>query len=152
MRKPNARTLAAWSALLVAQRRITDQLDAELREAVDITLDEYDILLQLRRSRRLISMSELAERVLITRASLTRLVDGLVEREWVDRWDDDADRSRVLVGLTDEGREAHAEAAEYHLDGIARLVQRPLRGHDVDALAAALRALSSPPGSAPGGA
>lgn len=141
MRKPRARTVAAWSALMAAQRRIAGELDRELREAHDVTIDELDALTHLRRSRRALSMSELSERVLVRGASLTRLVDGLVERGWVVRWYDDLDNRRVLVELTEEGREAQIEIVELYLDGIARMVQRPLRGHDIDQFAEALDAL-----------
>lgn len=126
---------------MAAQRRIAYQLDAELRENHDVTIDELDILTQLRRSRRVLRMSELADRVLVSRASLTRLVDGLVDRGWLERWYDDLDNRRVLVELTEEGREAQIEIAELYLDGIARMVQRPLRGHDIDVFADALDAL-----------
>ena len=128
---------------MAAERRISRQLDRELREDHDVTIDELDVLTHLRRSRRALAMSELAERVLVARASLTRLVDGLVDRGWVQRWYDDLDNRRVLVELTEEGREAQIEIVELYLDGIARLVQRPLRGHDIDRFADALDALAA---------
>jgi DNA-binding MarR family transcriptional regulator len=134
--------VAAWSALAFAHRRIAGLLDTALRDAVDMGLDEYETLNALRRSRRALPMSELADRVPVSRAALTRLADGLVAREWVERWYDDQDRRRVLVELTDDGWEAHAEAADVYLAALARLVQRPLRDHDLEAFADALDALA----------
>ena len=143
MTKPGAATLEVWAALLVAHRRVTAQLDTELRSGTGMTLDEYDVLYQLRRAGRALHMSELAARVLISRPSTTRVVDGLVRRGWLDRWHDDADRRVVLANLTDAGKLAQAEAARLHLDGIARLVEVPLAGHDAGAVAAALRSLAA---------
>ncbi len=125
------------------------QLDAELKESFDLTLDEFDLLSQLRRSRQAVTMSHLAENALVSRASLTRLVDGLTDRGLVERWYDDMDGRRVLVELTEDGVEAHLDAADHYLDAIARLVQRPLRDHDIEAFGDALDSLvdaTDPPG------
>jgi DNA-binding MarR family transcriptional regulator len=134
--------LDAWTALLMAHRRLTTRLDADLRQGAGMTLDEYDVLFQLRRARRPMPMTELAEHLLISRASTTRVVDRLVERRWVDRWHDDDDRRRVFVGLTDDGRRAQAAAGRMHLKGIAHLVEAPLQGHDIKAVTAGLQALA----------
>ena len=134
--------LNLWSIFLVAHRRLTSQFDAELREGAGMSLDEYDVLYQLRRSGRAMAMSELAEQVLVSRASTTRVVDRLVERGWAHRWHDDRDRRRVFVELTLEGRERQRVAGRLHLKGIDRLVGGPLKGLDVKALAAGLSALA----------
>ena len=143
MTKPGPEALDVWTALLIAHRRLTTQLDAELRAAADMTLDEYDVLYQLRGAGRALRMSELAARVLISRPSTTRVVDHLVRRGWLERRYDDADRRVVLVGLTREGGRAQARAARLHLDGIARLVESPLEGHELHCVSGALRALAA---------
>jgi DNA-binding MarR family transcriptional regulator len=135
--------LDAWTALLVAHRRLTIRLDAELQRDAGTSLDEYDVLFLLRRARRPMPMTELAEHLLISRASTTRVVDRLVHRKWLDRWHDEEDRRRVFVGLTDEGRRAQASAGRVHLKSIADFVEAPLRGHDIRAITAALQALAS---------
>ena len=143
MTKPGPEALDVWTALLIAHRRLTTQLDAELRAAADMTLDEYDVLYQLRGAGRALRMSELAARVLISRPSTTRVADHLVRRGWLERRYDDADRRVVLVGLTREGGRAQARAARLHLDGIARLVESPLAGHELHCVSGALRALAA---------
>lgn len=146
MEKANADTLAAWAALLVAHRRLTGQLDAEMRKETGITLDEYDVLYQVKVAGHPLRMAELAERVLISRPTASRVVDRLVGAGWVDRWHDDRDRRVVLIALTEEGRAQQRRAGRVHLDGIARLVERPLAGRDVEALTATLVALGALPG------
>jgi DNA-binding MarR family transcriptional regulator len=143
VQNPDLDTLNVWTALLVAHRRLISRLDADLRAGAQMTLDDYDVLFQLRRGSRPMAMTEVADHVLISRASTTRVVDRLVERGWVDRWHDDQDRRRVLVRLTDDGRRAQAVAGRLHLKGIAQFVGIPLSGHDVKALTAALQALAS---------
>jgi DNA-binding MarR family transcriptional regulator len=140
--QPRQETLEVWTALLIAHRRLTARLDAELRAGADMTLDEYDVLHQARQSRQPLRMSELAGRVLISRPSTSRVVDRLVTRGWLVRWHDDGDRRVVLVSVTSEGNRAFRRAARLHIDGIARLVEGPLAGFDLSALAAALGALA----------
>lgn len=133
--------MEAWSALLAAHRRVTQRLDAELR-AVGVSLDEYDVLLNVRIAGQPLRMAQLAERALISRPTASRVVDRLVGKGWIRRWRDGQDRRVVLLELTAEGRRVQAGAARTHLDGIARIVEAPLAGHDLAALAGALRALS----------
>ena len=134
--------MRAWTSLLVAHRRITDALDLELRERAGISLDEYDVLVQLRSAGRALRMSELAERVLISRPSTTRLVDRLVGRGWVERSTRCDDRRVVEVSLTAAGRGAQQRAARVHLDGIARRFEAPLADHDMETLATSLCAVA----------
>jgi DNA-binding MarR family transcriptional regulator len=143
---PRPDTLEAWTALLRAHRRLTTQLDAELREGADMSLDEYDVLYQVRRAGQPLRMSELGRQVLISRPTTTRVVDRLVERGWLERWHDDNDRRAVYVALTSAGRRAQSRAGRLHLQGVARLMEGPLRHHDVRALADALQALADAPG------
>ena len=58
--RPDEATMRAWSALLVAHRRLTAEMDRELRERVGMDLDEYDVLHQLQRAGRPVRMGELA--------------------------------------------------------------------------------------------
>ena len=141
MQKPDPEVLAAWTALLMAHRSLTSALDTELRDGADMSLDEYDVLFQLTIADRALSMSELADSVLITRPTATRIVDRLVGRGWIDRRDDELDRRIIRLQLTASGRAAQRRAGALHLDGIARLVGAPLGQHDAAAVAAALEAL-----------
>ena len=141
-RAPSAGGMALWTALLVAHRHLTAELDADLRAGADMTLDDYDVLYQLRAAGRALRMSELAAVVLISRPTTSRVVDRLVERGWVARWHDDHDRRVVRVALTAAGTRAQRRAGRLHLDGIARRVEAPLGGRDLDALAKALQALA----------
>src|SRR5690349_21711065 len=70
--------LGTWRIFLHAHARLTRRLDDELRAAHNLSLAEYDALVQLAQvpGRRL-RMSVLADRVLLSRSGITRLVDRL---------------------------------------------------------------------------
>ena len=106
MTKPRDETLAVWTALLIAHRRLTTQLDADLRAGADMALDEYDVLYQTRRAGRPLRMSELASRVLISRPSTTRVVDHLVRRGFLAREHDVFMAVIHEAGRYDAGRAA----------------------------------------------
>jgi DNA-binding MarR family transcriptional regulator len=145
VQRPSPETLRLWTAFLAAHRRLTTALDTELRRLASMSLDEYDVLYQLAQAGRPLRMSELAGRVLISRPAATRVVDRLVRRGWLDRRNDDRDRRTVLVSITEPGRREQRRAGRLHLDGLARLVERPLEGVDHRGLAAALEALAAAP-------
>jgi DNA-binding MarR family transcriptional regulator len=137
--------MRAWSALLVAHRRLTEALDAELRARTELSLDEFDLLHQLQQHGAPLRMSELAARVLISRPTLSRAVDRLVAQGWVARGGDPGDRRVVQVSLTSAGRAVWRRAARVHFDGVARRFEAPLTTRQIDGLADALEVLADQP-------
>jgi DNA-binding MarR family transcriptional regulator len=142
VQKVKPETMAAWTALLVAHRRLTTALDEDLRARAGISLDDYDVLYQIRAAGEPLRMTQLARLVLLSRPTATRVVDRLVTRGWIRRWHDDTDRRVVLLELTPEGIRRQIRAGRIHLDGLARLVDAPLAGRDVPGLTVALEALA----------
>lgn len=89
----------------------------------DLTLAQYRVLGILGEGRE--AASVLAEKLTVSRPSVTGVVDGLVARGLVRRGQADGDRRRVDIDLTDAGREllAAADAAvDERLDRILELV------------------------------
>jgi long-chain acyl-CoA synthetase len=68
---------------------------------VDLTLPQYRVLGILAEGSA--AASGLADRLAVRRPSITALIDGLVARGLVDRRQEDADRRRVALRLTDDG-------------------------------------------------
>lgn len=66
--------------------------------------------------------SALAERINVSRPTVTGILDGLVRSGLVRRVADREDRRRVAVELTDRGRTAIARAAPDHFTRLARAV------------------------------
>ena len=137
--------LGAWQALLHAHDKVTKQLDAELRDAHAISLGEYDVLVRLARAPNgQLKMTELAQRVMLSPSSLTRIMDRLAERQLVAR-NRSADDNRVVHGsLTVAGRARVRAAARTHLHGIREHYTRLLTDEQLRCVAAALGVISGP--------
>lgn len=141
--RPSDEALATWERWLRVHRQLLDAMDHELRAQCDLPLDEYDVLLQLRRAGdQRLRMSHLAEALLISRSSCTRLVERLERRGWVTREPDHADRRVVWAALTAEGARVQRRAAPVHLDGIATRFADRLGARELHDLAHALGALT----------
>ena len=143
-KRPDQQTLAAWAAWLRAHRLITSELDRDLRDKTGVTLDDYDVLVQLAMAdgSRLM-MSQLADALLLARSSCTRIVARLVVNGWVERVADDADGRVVWAVLTASGRRVQRRAAVVHLDGIQQEFGRHLRGRDAAVLQAVAERISA---------
>lgn len=112
--------LQAWRTFLEAHARVVRQLEQELEAAVDLPLTHYDVLVQLAAAdARRLRMSELADRLLLSRSGVTRLVDRLVDDGLVERVSCDSDRRGAWAALTDAGHERLSAAAPVHLRGVA---------------------------------
>jgi len=123
----DAEELAAWRGFLRVHSALTQRLDAELREAHDLPLTSYEVLLFLNDSSGgALRMSQLADSVLLSRSGLTRLVDRLQKRGLVARADSPDDGRGCLALITGEGRDLFAAARGTHLAGVRRLFLEPL--------------------------
>lgn len=110
-----------WRRLLATESRLRDRLDRELRADHGLSLGDYDVLVHLSEApQRCLRMSELAERLLLSRSGLTRRVDGLVREGWVARKACHDDRRGSLAQLTDLGFEVLKHAAVTHVSGVRR--------------------------------
>jgi long-chain acyl-CoA synthetase len=116
--------------------RLAKQVERALAE-VDISLAQYRLLGNLADGPSL--ASTLAERLIVSRPSVTALADGLVERGLVTRSAREGDRRQVLHVLTPEGRKVVAAA-----DAAIERRLASLAGHLTDAESArAFRGLES---------
>ena len=75
---------------------------------VDLTLSQYRVLGILGDGRE--AASVLADKLAVSRPSVTGVIDGLVARGLVRRDPDETDRRRIDLGLTDHGRRVLAGA------------------------------------------
>jgi DNA-binding MarR family transcriptional regulator len=155
-RAPDPR-LGAWRTFLHAHARLTRRLDEELREAHGLSLAEYDALVQLASTHgRRLRMSVLADRVLLSRSGITRLVDRLVADGMVERTACTTDARGAEALLTRTGLDRLRAASETHLDGVRRYFIEAIDGEDQAAiergLGCVLDGLECPPGAggAPG--
>lgn len=134
--------LEAWRAFLHGHAAITRALDAELVASHRVTLSDYEVLLYLAQApERRLRMSELAERVLLTRSGVTRLVDGLERAGLVRRADCPEDRRVSYTQLTDAGYANLREAGRTHLAGVRALFVEQFSDEELEELASLLTRL-----------
>ena len=116
----NDSRLAAWSTFLRAHARVVRELERELQADQDLALTDYDVLVQLAAAgERRMRMSELADRLLLSRSGVTRLVDRLVADGLVERVSCESDRRGQWAALSDAGHARLRRAAPTHLRGVA---------------------------------
>jgi DNA-binding MarR family transcriptional regulator len=134
--------IATWRRFLVAHARLERLLDEELHTEHDLTLAEYDALLQLAESpTRRLRMHEIADRVVLSRSGVTRLIDRLVRDGWVERSHCASDARGAEAVLTASGLARLREASRTHLRGISDHFVEAIDPAELDAVDAAMRAI-----------
>lgn len=116
-----------WRRLLAAQCQLRERLDKDLQSATGLTLGDYDVLVHLSEAPgRSLRMSELAERVLLSRSGLTRRIDGLARNKLVVREVCEEDGRGMMATLTPAGYERLQHAAPVHVQSVRRYLVAPL--------------------------
>jgi DNA-binding MarR family transcriptional regulator len=111
--------METWQAFLRAHALVTRRLEAELLAEHGLPLASYDVLVQLVSApEHRLRMTELADRVLLSRSGLTRLVDRLEREGLVERTACTSDARGFFAVLTDEGYDRLRAASPTHLRGI----------------------------------
>ncbi|MFI8977354.1 MarR family winged helix-turn-helix transcriptional regulator [Nocardia asteroides] len=132
--------VAAWAALLQVHAAFVPELDAELRKATGLPLAWYDVLLELDAAGPM-RMSDLGDKVVLSRTRVSRLVVELETNGLLRREHNPDDGRSAIVTITDLGRRRFREAAPQYLDGIERRIGAHTTPEELEALAATLRAV-----------
>ena len=129
----------AWRAFLRAHATIVRALEAELLAEHDLPLASYDVLVQLSEAPDTrLRMTELADRVLLSRSGLTRLADRLEREGLITRQPCAEDARGTLAVLTDAGLTRLREAWPTHLRGVEQHVTGRLSPDELVQLGALL--------------
>jgi len=132
--------LDPWRAFLTAHARITRRLDEELRAEHDLSLAEYDALLTIADAPdRRIRMRQLADRVILSKSGVTRLIDRLVRDGSVERDSCVTDARGAEAVLTQAGLDRLRNASATHLRGISDHFVDAIAPADFDAVDRAMR-------------
>ena len=142
-RRASGTELGAWRAFLQAGTASALALEAALAET-GVSHPEYDVLLNVATGpREGLRPTELADRVLITKSGLTRLLDRLVERGYIERRACASDRRGQLIVLTADGRRAFRRAAPNVVRAIGTLFGERFSERDVVALRVACERIAA---------
>lgn len=104
-----------------AAARLARVAGTALGEA-DLTLPQYRVLVFLDSGKR--PATDVASLLDVTPSTVTSVVDGLVSRELVQRGEDENDRRRVILSLTDAGRDALRSGDRVVSERLGRLLHR----------------------------
>jgi DNA-binding MarR family transcriptional regulator len=134
--------LAVWRLFLPTHSRLTRRLEADLIAEHSLPLASYDVLLTLVEapSRRL-RMTELADRVVLSRSGMTRLVDRLEREGLVVREACANDARGMFTVLTDAGYQRLRKASRTHLRGIDEYAVSKLTSDELQAFGKTLAKL-----------
>ncbi|MGW0041830.1 MarR family winged helix-turn-helix transcriptional regulator [Rhodococcus sp. NPDC003348] len=136
---------SAWGALLQVHARLVPELDTDLRRATGLPLAWYDVLLELVGADGTpLRMSDLGERVVLSRTRVSRLVAEMETFGLVQRDANPDDRRSAFVTITDAGRRRYREAAPVYLSGIGERFADKLTDSELRAVAAALQKVLEP--------
>ena len=141
-RRAGGEAPVAWVEFLEAHAGITRELDTSLRHSHGLSVNEYEVLLQLwladgSRMRRV----DLAERLLITQGGMTRLLAGLERQGLVERAPCPDDARVVYAQLTPAGERRLEAARRDHLADVARLFSDRFSADELDRLSGLLSRL-----------
>src|SRR5438046_9554315 len=110
---------SAWGALLQVHAAVVPVLDQKLLAEVGMPLRFYDVLLELAAApERKLRMSDLADRVVLSRTRVSRLVEEMVSAGLVVREQNPEDGRSAYAALTELGLRRYRQAAPIYLAGI----------------------------------
>jgi DNA-binding MarR family transcriptional regulator len=99
--------ILTWRNLHLADAAVCDQLNARLAEQAGCSLIEHDLLAWLATAPgKRLRMLDLATRLRVTPGGLTRIIDRLVDRGWIQRDRPADNRREVHATLTGAGTAA----------------------------------------------
>ena len=134
----------AWGSVLRVHARLVPLMDARLRARHGLSLAYYDILLELQAvpDGRL-TMSDLGDRVVLSRTRVSRVVDDLARSGLVAREINPDDKRSAFAMITAAGRAAFRAAAPTYLRLIEEHVALDLSDDELERIAALLERIAS---------
>jgi DNA-binding MarR family transcriptional regulator len=143
---PTRSTVAAWTGLLRASRRLTAAIEADIRAAGLPPIPWYEVLLELSGAPDgRLTPRQLEAATLLAQYGLSRLLDRMESEGLVVRVPYPGDRRRQRVEITGAGLALRKVMWPVYAAAIERRVGRNLDGGDADALSAIAGRLAGNP-------
>jgi DNA-binding MarR family transcriptional regulator len=139
----NARSLDAWRAVVTSHAAVSDRLQKALAAADLPPLSWFELLWAVKRSPTgRPRMSDLAERLTLSRGGITKLVDRLVEAGYIDRVTCAEDRRSFQAELTPAGERMLKEMEALYAAEVERHLST-LTAEEAKLVAAALEKVTA---------
>lgn len=131
---------SAWGALLQVHAAVVPVLDRKLQAETGMPLRWYDVLLEVAAAPdRRLRMSDLAERVVLSRTRVSRLVEEIASAGLLVREQNQEDGRSAYAVLTDQGLRRYRQAAPIYLAGIEEHFAKALQDRELQSIATALQ-------------
>jgi DNA-binding MarR family transcriptional regulator len=125
--------LRLWLRLFTCKELIETDVRRRLRDTFDVTLPRFDLMAQLDRTPKGMTLGELSQRMMVSNGNVTGLVDRLVEQGLISRKPSPKDRRAQIVSLTTQGRKFFRSMARTNGDWMGEFFA-DLTRDDIDTL------------------
>ncbi len=134
----------AWVAFLMSHKALETILTRELEAACELPLTWFDALGQLRGAPdQRLTMTQLANAILLSKSGLTRVIDRMEEAGLVQRVACPGDRRSLHIALTGAGAEKHRQALPIHLDTVKCHFASYIQDSEAAAVESALKRIAT---------
>lgn len=131
-----------WRSAFVGWRLLTEQLDAELQHAFQLSLPEYEVLAHLSDHNGHMRMASLANAMALTPSRVSRTVKRLEAAGLVHRQPCSDDRRGVDARLTEAGQAILTKAVPVHVTGVQKHLLDLCTPEDLEALGRVMDAVT----------
>ena len=136
--------LRLWLRLFTCKEVIETEVRRRLRDSFNVTLPRFDLMAQLDRTPKGMTLGELSQRMMVSNGNVTGLVDRLVEQGLISRRPSPTDRRAQIVSLTAPGRRFFRAMARTNADWVGEI----FTDLDADDIASLMRLLAKTKASA----
>ena len=106
--------IRTWLRLLSCEMVIEQRLRSMFRQDFSVTLPQFDVLSELERAGRKMTMSELSRELMVSNGNVTGVIDRLEKNGFVTRTRAEHDRRVQYIELTSKGRREWQGMAASH--------------------------------------
>lgn len=106
--------IRTWLRLLSCETLIEQRLRTLFRSKFSVTLPQFDVLSELERAGKQMTMSELSRELMVSNGNVTGVIDRLEKNGFVTRTRAEHDRRIQYIELTNKGRSEFDEMAHSH--------------------------------------
>jgi DNA-binding MarR family transcriptional regulator len=131
---------SVWALFLTTHAVLVERIEERLVQASLPPLGWYDVLWALERADdQRARMSELADKVVLSRSNLTRLVDRLEDAKLVARERSEEDRRGAYAVLTEKGKVMRKQMWPVYQTAIRDLFEKAITDDESEVVGAVLR-------------
>jgi DNA-binding MarR family transcriptional regulator len=135
--------LEVWTELAVATTATRNEINRRLQEKAGLTLAENLVLCRVAMSPdAAMRMADLADMLGVAKSAITKTVDRLEDRGWLERVRDDHDRRGVRAVVTPRGLSAFRRAQPVFTDAVTSVLLGRLDAKELGQLQRILRKLT----------